>query len=238
MHVEDKLFVGEVAKQREAIQEKANKPQTISSTSPNMPDVPPPFPAEAEHQSTIPKENQENQEFYQFERLIIQTIIRYGEKVMCHVEDDENNPIPISVIKYITHDLQEDDLSFHSSIHRQILSEAIEHESDPGFTAQRYFITHPDTIISRLATELASDRYQLSKFHSKTQKIVTDEERLIDLVPTLMINFKNAIVSAELKHIMFELQNPAVFANEEQCTALMKRHEELREIKRDRKSVV
>ena len=94
-------------------------------TAEAMPDVPPPFPAEAGHQSTIPKENQENQEFYQFERLIIQTIIRYGEKVMCHVEDDENNPIPISVIKYITHDLQEDDLSFHSSIHRQILSEEI-----------------------------------------------------------------------------------------------------------------
>lgn len=58
-------------------------------------------------------------------------------------------------------------------------------------------MAHPDPKISTIATELASDRYQLSKYHSKTQKLVTDEERLYEMVPMLMINFKNAIVAEE-----------------------------------------
>ena len=106
----------------------------------------------------------------------------------------------------------------------------MEHLNDSGFSCERYFISHPDMVISRVATELASDRYQLSKFHSKGQKLITDEERLFELVPILMINFKNAIVVAELKHIMNALQDPAVYENDEQCASLMQRYKEMKEI--------
>ena len=78
--------------------------------------------------------------------------------------------------------------------------------------------------------ELISNRYQLSKYHSKSQKIVTDEERLYELVPALMINFKYAIVSEELKHMMSALQDPAVANDEEKCNAIMKRYCEMREV--------
>lgn len=61
--------------------------------------------------------------------------------------------------------------------------------------------------------------------------MVTDEERLYELIPRLMINFKYAIVSEELKHIMFALQDPAVINDETQCNSIMKRYNELREIK-------
>jgi len=96
--------------------------------------------------------------------------------------------------------------------------------------AERYFLAHPDPAISALSTELISDRYQLSKYHYKNQKIVTDEERLYELVPTLMINFKYAIVSEELKHMMYALQDPQVAGDEEKCNSIMKRYSELREV--------
>ena len=231
LHIEDKLLVGEVAKKREANAEKSNKP-AVSGTENT---IPAPYANEStnapQHQSAIPQGNTEGQEFYQYERLIIQTIVRYGEKIMCNMDDEEGNVHPISVIKYVAHDLQEDDLSFHNAINRQILNEAIEHESDHGFVAERYFLAHPDSTISRIAAELISDRYQLSKVHSKSQKIVADDERLIELVSTLMINFKNAIVSAELKHIMQQMQDPTLMDNEEECNALMARYKELGEIK-------
>lgn len=149
----------------------------------------------------FPQEGKEGQEFYRYERLVIQAIIRYGEKIMCNMEDEEGKEIPVSVIEYVVNDLKEDDLAFHNPMHRRILTEAMTHVHDSGFIAERYFIAHSDPELSSIATELASDRYQLSKFHSKTQKITTDEERLFELVPLLMINFKNAIVAAELKHI-------------------------------------
>ncbi len=46
-----------------------------------------------------------------------------------------------------------------------------------------------------------------------------------------MINFKFAIISEEMKHMMYALQDPAVANDEEQCTSIMKRYSELREIK-------
>lgn len=191
-----------------------------------------PLPPEtAEYVSYIPQEGKEGQEFYKYERLILQMVVRYGEKVLCNVPNEEGKEIPITVTEYVVNDLKEDELAFHNPLHRQMLTEAAEHIHNEGFTAERYFLAHPDPIISKLSTELIADRYQLSKYHSKAQRLVTDEERLFELVPTLMINFKFAIISEEMKHMMYALQDPAVANDEEQCTSIMKRYSELREIK-------
>lgn len=191
-----------------------------------------PLPAEAaEYVSYIPQEGKEGQEFYKYERLILQMVVRYGEKVLCNVPDEEGKEIPITVTEYVINDLKEDELAFHNPLHRQMLTEAAEHIHNEGFTAERYFLAHPNPIISKLSTELIADRYQLSKYHSKAQRLVTDEERLFELVPTLMINFKFAIISEEMKHMMYALQDTAVANDEEQCTSIMKRYSELREIK-------
>nr|WP_278580812.1 DNA primase [Bacteroides intestinalis] len=197
-----------------------------------IPDGGAPLPAEAaEYVSYIPQEGKEGQEFYKYERLILQMVVRYGEKVLCNVPDEEGKEIPITVTEYVVNDLKEDELAFHNPLHRQMLTEAAEHIHNEGFTAERYFLAHPNPIISKLSTELIADRYQLSKYHSKAQRLVTDEERLFELVPTLMINFKFAIISEEMKHMMYALQDPAVANDEEQCTSIMKRYSELREIK-------
>lgn len=238
LRLEDKLLVAEVAKRREAQAEKNNRPVSspaanASSVPPEAGEMPPPFPpdeAPDNYQSFIPQEGKEGQEFYKYERLIIQMVVRYGERVMCNVTDEEGNETPVTVIEYIVNDLKEDELSFHNPLHRRILTEAAEHIHDSGFTSERYFIAHVDTAISTTATELASERYQLSKYHSKTQKLITDEERLYEMIPMLMINFKNAIVAEELKHIMYALQDPEVANDDEKCAATMQRYKEMKEI--------
>ena len=220
LRIEDKLLVSEVAKRREL------------QAQPG--EMPPPFPPEEmeadTYQSFIPQEGKEGQEFYKYERLIIQMIVRYGEKVMCNLTDEEGNEVPVTVVEYVINDLKEDELAFHNPLHRRILSEASEHIHDQEFASERFFVAHPDPKISTIATELASDRYQLSKYHSKTQKLVTDEERLYEMVPMLMINFKNAIVAEELKHIMYALQDPSIANDNAQCDAVMQRYKEMKEI--------
>lgn len=149
---------------------------------------------------------------------------------MCNVKDEEGNEVPVRVLEYVISDLKGDELSFHNPQHRQILSEAAAHLYDNGFKAERYFLSHPDPTISKLCVDLINVRYQLSKYHSKTQKIVTDEERLYELVPMLMVNFKYAIVTEELKHLLYALQDPALANNNEKCDSLMKRYNSLREV--------
>lgn len=235
LRIEDKLLVSEVAKRRELQAEKGNKPIASNNAPTPQPDeMPPPFPPEEmeadTYQSFIPQEGKEGQEFYKYERLIIQMIVRYGEKVMCNLTDEEGNEVPVTVVEYVINDLKEDELAFHNPLHRRILSEASEHIHDQEFASERFFVAHPDPKISTIATELASDRYQLSKYHSKTQKLVTDEERLYEMVPMLMINFKNAIVAEELKHIMYALQDPSIANDNAQCDAVMQRYKEMKEI--------
>lgn len=258
LHVEDRLLVSEVATRREKEAERkaeqrererrrttADAPATASETAapdgipaPQADDLPPEATAQTppsaetvdNYISFIPQEGKEGQEFYRYERLILQMVVRYGERVMCNVPDEEGKKIPVTVIEFVVADLQQDDLAFHNPLHRRMLAEAAAHLHDDGFRAEHYFVTHPDPVISRLSTELISDRYQLSKYHYKNQKIVTDEERLYELVPLLTTNFKYAIVGEELKHMMRALQDPAVAHDEAQCNALMKRYSELREV--------
>lgn len=191
--------------------------------------LPSPAPADT-YNSFIPQEGKEGQEFYKLEQLILQAVVRYGEKVMCMVNDAQGNEVPMTVIEYIMNDLQTDGLAFHNPLHRQILAEAAAHMNDEGFVAERYFLNHPNPDISKLSVNLINVRYQLSKYHSKLQKIVTDEERLYELVPLLMINFKYAIVTEELKHMLTALQDPALAQDNEKCNALMKRYTDLRDV--------
>lgn len=235
LRIEDKLLVSEVAKRREIQAEKSNKPIVANrAATPEAGLIQPPFPPQEAnldtYQSFIPQEGKEGQEFYKYERLIIQMIIRYGEKIMVNLMDEEGNETPVTVAEYIVNDLKEDELAFHNPLHRRILSEAVGHIHEQNFTSERFFVAHPDPAISAIATELASDRYQLSKYHSKTKKVVTDEERLYEIVPMLMNNFKDAIVAEELKHIMYALQDPAIANDNAQCDALMQRYKEIKEI--------
>ena len=63
-------------------------------------------------------------------------------------------------------------------------------------------------------------------------KIVTDDERLLELVPHLMIDFKHAIVEEELKHTLQALQNPENAKDEKKCMAIMKHYKELSEVQK------
>ena len=224
MQVDEKLLISEVAKLKgQQAEKEATKPITPSnpegsSTTENNADT---------YSTYIPQEGKEKTEFYPKERLIMQILIRYGEKVMCHIADENNENIPITVIEYIINDLKQDELSFHNPLHRTILSEAGTHIHDTNFISERYFLAHPSQEISKLAAELASDRYQLSKYHSKAQHVVTDEERLYELVPHLMIDFKSTIIKEELKHILQALQNPENVKDETKYMNMMKRYKEL-----------
>lgn len=225
LKVDEKLLVSEIAKLKEVQAEKLDKaltPNNISSPEENE--------GANTYNSFIPQDGKVDREFYQKEVLIIRTLIRYGEKTMCHIEDENGNNIPITVIEYIINELKEDELSFHNPLHRTILSEAEKNISKENFIAERYFLTHPSPEISKLAAEMVSDRYQLSKYHTKSQQIHSEEERLMEIVPRIMIDFKSTIIKEELKHILKTLQDPAYLKNEEQYTEMMKRYKDLCEI--------
>ena len=173
----------------------------------------------------LPHASKVNEELLKYERLILRMIIRYGEQVLFQDDDQQN----VTVIGYIDSELRNDELTFSTPLHQQILNEAIAQQANSGFKAERYFLMHENPTISQFAGNLISERYQLSKYHSKGQKIIGDEERLGELIPHLVINYKYAIVGEELKKMLQQLQDPSITSDAEKCNDLMNRYSELRQ---------
>ena len=192
----------------------------------------PSAPVEDNYISFIPAEGNEEELFYKQEVDLMRMLIRYGEKVMCMAEDEEGNEIPVTVAEYIAEGLHNDSLGFHIALHRRVLNECVAHIHDSGFCAERYFVSHLDPEVSKLAAEMASDRYVLSKYHSRGQKIVTDEERLYELIPRLLVVFKLNILTAELNHILKALTtNSEVSRDSKSAYEIMQRYKQLHEVR-------
>ena len=173
----------------------------------------------------LPSANKVNDELLKYERLILRMIIRFGEQILFQDDDQQD----VTVIGYIDSELRNDELTFSTPLHQQILNEAIAQQANNGFKAERYFLMHENPTVSQFAGNLISERYQLSKYHSKGQKIIGDEERLGELIPHLVINYKYAIVGEELKKMLQQLQDPSITSDAEKCNDLMNRYSELRQ---------
>ena len=151
--------------------------------------------------------------------------MRYGEQVVCYVENEDGEETPIRVTEYISMDLAQDGLQFQTPLHRQLLAEAEANLNTPHFCAERYFLAQPEPNISRMAADLISDRYRLSK--SNEQALTKDEERLHDLIPHLLIDFKLSILEEDMKQTIQQLSNPDVAKNAQKSMEVMKHYKEL-----------
>ena len=160
--------------------------------------------------------------FQKKEELLIQMLIRHGEKIMCNIEDDNGDEQPLTVIDYIRLSLEQDDIRLRNATYARILDEAIAHSTDEGFRADRYFENHPDPEIAMLANDLAHDNETLSKIHSRIKAVATDEDRLVELMPHLMTDYKLAIIEDHIAQMMKELHSPAIAADKSRFLQLMK----------------
>ena len=165
---------------------------------------------------------------YPKERLIVQQLIRHGEKVMFI---DDQSKQEVKVAEYVIAELAIDDITFTTPLFTEVLQELQIHLKEEGFTAERYFIGHANSELSRLAVDLIEEKYQLSKYHSKTQTIVGEADRLLELISHLMIDYKHSLIEQELKDILNQLRQPEIMADPEKCLKVMSHYKELMEIK-------
>ena len=165
---------------------------------------------------------------YSKERLIVQQLMRHGEKVMY---TDEESGKEVTVTEYVATELALDEITLSTPLFAKVLQELRQHIGEPGFTSERHFIAHANPILSRLAVDLIEEKYQLSKYHSKTQTVLSDAERLADLMPHLMVDYKHALIDIELKETLNLMRQPEVMNDMRKCMEVMSRYKELTEIK-------
>jgi len=187
--------------------------------------------------------------FDKYELEILRYVVRYsntpiyqkfekqkrkeGKKV---IEEDVLVEVGPAVTEFVRYDLERDHITFSNDLYRQIFEAAVAHAEDPGFDSGRFFLSHPDAEISKLASELMSDRYQLSKIHSKIlgEEVGDKGSRLLEqnllssYVPRATTELKNAYVLHQIEEIKKELKS----GHPENHTTLITRLQQLQEIKR------
>ena len=141
------------------------------------------------------------------EKSILKYVIRYGEVDMANAQPTKGKEAdPVYVVQYIMEELGNDQLEFSNPVYRQILRETFTKYKEKGFNAETYFRMHPDYQISKLAIDLCTDPYIESKIHSKFKELPDEKERLIDLVPYLVINYKDAILKNQIDEIKVHIK--------------------------------
>ena len=160
------------------------------------------------------------------EELIIQSVIRDGEKVIFeHVEMDDGGFVDLTVAQYVNYDLGQDDLHFHNELYNQILAEAVAHSGEPSFKADTYFMHHPDVNISSLATRLAIAPHQLGKSFQLKER----EGGLRQYVMHLVLDLRMDIVEKRLKELKAQMRQ--VGSDMERIKALMEEFKETQELR-------
>ena len=165
------------------------------------------------------------------EKNILQILIRYGQQIMFYA--DEAKTQPVSVAGYIFEELEHDGLSLYNPLHQQIIAEYKIHASDEVFNPEKHFLYHPDAAISQITADLVTEKYQLSKVHSKIKKVETDSERLIDLVPRIIFEFKNSLILDLVRQKLIELKTASELKNNTRIDEIMREMAELEGVKKE-----
>ena len=96
------------------------------------------------------------------EQMLVELIVRNGDTVIYNnVETEDGTTVNLNVAQYIAYNLGVDGLKFANPLNSRILDEAVNHAGDENFCAEQFFLHHSDIEISRIATDLCMDKYQL-----------------------------------------------------------------------------
>lgn len=187
--------------------------------------------------------------FDKYELEILRYVVRYGNTPLYQkfenqkrkegkrvVEEDvlvEEGP---GVTEFVRYDLERDHITFSNDLYRQMFDEAVEHMDDAHFDPGRYFLSHPDPQVSKLASELMSDRYHLSKIHAKIlgEELDDKSSRLLEknllnsYVPRATTELKNFYVLQKIEELKKEMKA----GNKDDFVTLITELKKLQEIKK------
>lgn len=184
-----------------------------------------------------------------FEREILRYIVRYGNTPLYQkfekrkrkegkavIEEEILKEEGPGVIEFVHFDLERDNISFSNELYQLMLEEAVDHIDDENFDSGSFYLNYPDPNVSKLASELLSDRYQLSKIHSKIlgEEVGDKSSRLLEqnllhnFVPRATTELKNAYVLKKIDELKEDIKK----SNPDNYSMYITRLKQLQEIKK------
>ena len=185
-----------------------------------------------QQQPVVPPKRVLSSPYEVYEIALLRYVVRYGECVLYdYVDTESGQQVIIKVAQYIKYSLEEDDLSFMNPLFKKMLEAAAEGCATEGFIASRYFLCHSDQVISRLAANLLSDKYHLSKYHTKYRELEEEKDRLEQVVLRDLYGLKDAYIHQRIKDVQTKIKEAQIERNMDKTMELMQELTKLNEIK-------
>lgn len=185
-----------------------------------------------QQQPVVPPKRVLSSPYEVYEIALLRYVVRYGECVLYdYVDTESGQQVIIKVAQYIKYSLEEDDLSFMNPLFKKMLEAAAEGCATEGFIASRYFLSHSDQVISRLAANLLSDKYHLSKYHTKYRELEEEKDRLEQVVLRDLYGLKDAYIHQRIKDVQTKIKEAQIERNMDKTMELMQELTKLNEIK-------
>ena len=177
---------------------------------------------EIKHYST------EDEKLIEIEKSIMTLLVRYGEKNIDMMADD-GQVVKMSVAEFVMGSLADDDLHFRHPLYEKMLQEVAQHVEESDFVAKNFLMSSPDLEISRMASDLMSDKYQLSKGQQ-----MADEESLVgSYINRLLLDYKYHILNEQIQSIVKQMSLPEVVNDIAKSTSLIQQFVSLTAVSRD-----
>ncbi|MFR9165464.1 MAG: DNA primase [Dysgonomonas sp.] len=243
MDISEKILTAEVSKKRLAHLEKlpartqVQERETLLNASANT----------SSEKKTVKKNIVDKHE-----KAVLYYLVRYGNERLFQKEEPEEDNLSnkkpkqqieedtTTVLEYIKFDLERDGLLFQNPLYRQMLEEAFAQVDDANFVPSRYFLSHQNQHISKIAADILEDRYELSKLHikqfgenaKKEDTPLNEIRQLATSVPLVLTELKNAYILQSIKEITQQIIQKQEEGDMDGVMELIKQLKELDGIKK------
>jgi DNA primase len=161
-----------------------------------------------------------------YERSLIRYIVRDGGKTFVLTGQDEaGEPVEETwrVIDFIGNELTCEGLQLQHPLYARMYQMALDASEDPNvpFDSVRFFSTHPDEKVSRVATDMLADKYA-------TFGIPEADDQLNVLIPRAVLELKCSIIRTQIAELQEQLKDPS--ANIAQVMAAINEKNEIRKL--------
>jgi DNA primase len=141
-----------------------------------------------------------DEERFVVERDIIRLLLNFGNSYLTIINKKNDKEEEINVAQYIVAEIESDELQFIHPVYKMIYEDIKQHIISESPLTDRYFIHHVNETISRVAIELMTPTYDLSKIWARHDNYVeTEDMKLKEIVPETVKAFKNKKVLDMIK---------------------------------------
>ncbi|MCK9324425.1 MAG: DNA primase [Bacteroidales bacterium] len=221
--VEEQVLFSEAARLRRRLWEQKRSGRDYQNSEARMP--------APRQQASTPSEAQP---FETEEREIIRLMLNYPLITILELPGEhKGETLPINVAGFFLQEMESDNLIPENPLYQIIFHEIQSLWGNSGFNIQSHFINHPDPSISKLAVDLLTPGYQISKIHEKAGAYVRSEEQLLrEIVPETLASYRSKKVKKMISEIDEQIKDLQGAEDITQISSLLEERRKLDELRK------